>query len=99
MAQHHAGRDGEDHAARQLSVCARDGTLMGIVRQRVKDQRVLKLIRHYLQSGVMINETLHETCKSAHGPWRLRRSPAQAYALPARYFSNLGSPSLLVKPT
>jgi RNA-directed DNA polymerase len=35
--------------------------LMGVVRQRVKDQRVLRLIRRYLQSGVMINETLHET--------------------------------------
>jgi retron-type reverse transcriptase len=35
--------------------------LMGIVSRKVKDQRVLKLIRRYLQSGVMINETLHET--------------------------------------
>ncbi len=35
------------------------------------------------------------TCKSAHGPWRLSRSPALAFALPARYFADLGLPSLL----
>jgi RNA-directed DNA polymerase len=39
------------------------------------------------------------TCKSAHGPWRLSRSPALAYALPARYFANLGLPSLFAKPS
>jgi RNA-directed DNA polymerase len=39
------------------------------------------------------------TCKSAHGPWRLSRSPALAYALTARYFANLGLPRLFVKPT
>ncbi|PQP34958.1 group II intron reverse transcriptase/maturase [Desulfobacteraceae bacterium SEEP-SAG9] len=39
------------------------------------------------------------TCKSAHGPWRLSRSPALAFALPARYFANLGLPSLFAKPT
>jgi hypothetical protein len=30
------------------------------------------------------------TAKSAHGPWRLSRSPAMAFALPARYFAELG---------
>lgn len=39
------------------------------------------------------------TCKSAHGPWRLSRSPALAFALTASYFANLGLPSLLSKPT
>ena len=39
------------------------------------------------------------TCKSAHGPWRLSRSPALAFALPARYFANLGLPRLFTKPT
>lgn len=39
------------------------------------------------------------TCKSAHGPWRLSRSPALAFALPARYFAKLGLPSLFAKPT
>jgi RNA-directed DNA polymerase len=37
------------------------------------------------------------TTKSAHGPWRLSRSPALAFALPARYFSKLGLPRLNVK--
>ncbi len=34
------------------------------------------------------------TVKSAHGPWRLRQSPALAIALPQRYFAALGLPSL-----
>ena len=34
------------------------------------------------------------TAKSAHGPWRLSRSPALAFALPARYFTALGLPNL-----
>jgi RNA-directed DNA polymerase len=37
------------------------------------------------------------TCKSAHGPWRLSRSPALAFALPASYFASLGVPSIFVK--
>jgi RNA-directed DNA polymerase len=39
------------------------------------------------------------TSKSAHGPWRLSRSPALAFALPAKYFANLGLPRLFVKTT
>jgi RNA-directed DNA polymerase len=39
------------------------------------------------------------TAKSAHGPWRLSRSPALAFALPARYFASLGVPRLFTKPT
>jgi hypothetical protein len=34
------------------------------------------------------------TVKSAHGPWRLSRSPALAIALPGRYFDGLGRPRL-----
>jgi len=34
------------------------------------------------------------TAKSAHGPWRLSKTPALALALPARYFARLGLPSL-----
>ena len=37
------------------------------------------------------------TAKSAHGPWRLSRSPALAYALPARVFRNLGLPALAAR--
>jgi RNA-directed DNA polymerase len=38
------------------------------------------------------------TAKSAHGPWRLSRSPGLAFALTARYFTKLGLPRLFVKP-
>ena len=34
------------------------------------------------------------TCKSAHGPWRLSKSPALYYALPNHYFAELGLPSV-----
>ena len=34
------------------------------------------------------------TVKSAHGPWRLNRSPALAIALPGSYFDGLGVPRL-----
>jgi RNA-directed DNA polymerase len=36
------------------------------------------------------------TCKSHHGPWRLSRSPALAYALTTGYFVDLGLPLLHV---
>ncbi|MFH2045729.1 MAG: reverse transcriptase domain-containing protein [Pseudomonadota bacterium] len=39
------------------------------------------------------------TAESAHGPWRLSRSPVLAFALPGKYFANLGLPRLFVKPT
>jgi RNA-directed DNA polymerase len=34
------------------------------------------------------------TAKSAHGPWRLSRSPALSFALPAAYFASVGLPRL-----
>ena len=34
------------------------------------------------------------TCKSAHGPWRLSRSPARAIALPGQHFDRVGVPRL-----
>jgi RNA-directed DNA polymerase len=39
------------------------------------------------------------TVKSAHGPWRLSRSPALSIALPGLYFDGLGLPRMYVKPT
>jgi RNA-directed DNA polymerase len=39
-------------------------------------------------------ELAWNTAKSAHGPWRLSQSPALARALPTRYFTGLGLPSL-----
>lgn len=35
-----------------------------------------------------------KTAGSSHGPWRLARSPALAYALPTAYFDTLGLPRL-----
>lgn len=37
------------------------------------------------------------TAKSAHGPWRLSRSPALAIALGVQYFTELGLPQLYKK--
>ena len=34
------------------------------------------------------------TAKSAHGPWRLSRSPALNHGMPTSYFSGMGLPSL-----
>lgn len=39
-------------------------------------------------------ELAWNTSKSAHGPWRLSRSPALSFALPVRYFHARGLPSL-----
>ncbi len=36
------------------------------------------------------------TAKSAHGPWRISRSPALAFALPGKYFDKLGVPRLYI---
>ncbi len=37
------------------------------------------------------------TAKSAHGPWRLSRSPGLSIALPGRYFDALGLPRMYVQ--
>jgi RNA-directed DNA polymerase len=47
--------------------------------------------RELRRRGVSVREAWH-TSKSAHGPWRLSKTPALALALPARYFSNMGLP-------
>lgn len=39
-------------------------------------------------------ELAWNTAKSAHGPWRLSRSPALTYAMPSEYFACLGLPTL-----
>jgi RNA-directed DNA polymerase len=49
--------------------------------------------RELRKRGVTVREAWN-TSKSAHGPWRLSKTPALALALPVRYFSNLGLPSL-----
>ena len=49
--------------------------------------------RELRKRGVSVREAWN-TSKSAHGPWRLSKTPAITLALPARYFSSLGLPSL-----
>jgi len=49
--------------------------------------------RELRKRGVTVREAWN-TSKSAHGPWRLSKTPALAFALPLRYFNNLGLPSL-----
>jgi RNA-directed DNA polymerase len=49
--------------------------------------------RELRKRGVSVREAWN-TSKSAHGPWRLSRTPALTLALPAKYFSQLGLPPL-----
>jgi len=49
--------------------------------------------RELRRRGVSVREAWN-SAKSAHGPWRLSRTPALALALPARYFATLGLPAL-----
>jgi RNA-directed DNA polymerase len=46
--------------------------------------------------GVSVREAWN-MAKSAHGPWRLSRTPALTRALPARYFAALGLPALVAR--
>jgi RNA-directed DNA polymerase len=52
--------------------------------------------RELRRRGVSVREAWN-TCKSAHGPWRLSQTPALVLALPARYFTDLGLPSLAAR--
>ncbi|WP_263405575.1 reverse transcriptase domain-containing protein [Wenzhouxiangella sp. AB-CW3] len=49
--------------------------------------------RQLRRRGVSVRDAW-QTSKSAHGPWRLSHTPALYRALPARYFADLGLPSL-----
>lgn len=49
--------------------------------------------RELRKRGVSVREAWN-TRKSAHGPWRLSKTPALSIALPLRFFTNLGLPSL-----
>jgi len=53
-----------------------------------------KAYRELRKRGVD-RELAWNTCKSAHGPWRLSHSPALYIALPKKYFVALGLPSLV----
>jgi RNA-directed DNA polymerase len=52
---------------------------------------------HELRRRGVSRDLAWNTAKSAHGPWRLSRSPALAFALLARYFASMGLPSLYEK--
>jgi len=52
--------------------------------------------RELLKRGVS-RDLAWNTAKSAHGPWRLSRSPGLAFALTASYFTELGVPRLYIK--
>jgi hypothetical protein len=52
--------------------------------------------RELRRRGVSVREAWNLS-KSAHGPWRLSKTPALTLALPARYFSGLGLPSLAAR--
>ena len=54
--------------------------------------------RELIKRGVS-RDLAWNTAKSAHGPWRISRSPGLAFALTAKYFGRLGLPRLHVKPT
>ncbi|MDB5901873.1 MAG: hypothetical protein JWM26_751 [Betaproteobacteria bacterium] len=49
--------------------------------------------RELRKRGVSMREAWN-TSKSAHGPWRLSKTPALTIALPLSYFKQLGLPSL-----
>jgi hypothetical protein len=51
--------------------------------------------RELRRRGVSAREAWNMS-KSAHGPWRLSRTPALTLTLPARYFSCLGLPEYLL---
>jgi len=49
--------------------------------------------RELRKRGVSVREAWN-TSKSAHGPWRLSKTPALALALPLRFFTNMALPAL-----
>ncbi|MEY2335469.1 reverse transcriptase domain-containing protein [Acidithiobacillus ferrianus] len=52
--------------------------------------------RQLRKRGVSVREAWN-TSKSAHGPWRLSKTPALTIALPLAFFKNLGVPSLAAR--
>ena len=52
--------------------------------------------RELRKRGVTVREAWN-TSKSAHGPWRLSKTPALRVAMPVKYFDNMGLPTLVVR--
>ena len=49
-----------------------------------------------LLARVLERANLHwHVSKSAHGPWRISKTPALSLAMPVSYFNRLGLPSLV----
>lgn len=53
--------------------------------------------RELRKRGVSVREAWN-TSKSAHGPWRLSKTPAMSLALPAKLFRQMGLPELAPMP-
>lgn len=50
--------------------------------------------RELRKRGVSVREAWN-TSESAHGPWRLSRTPALTIALPSHFFITMGLPTLV----
>ncbi|HEX7499014.1 MAG TPA: group II intron reverse transcriptase/maturase, partial [Polyangia bacterium] len=50
--------------------------------------------RELRKRGVSVHDAWHVS-KSAHGPWRISKTPALSLAMPVSYFNRLGLPSLV----
>ena len=66
---------------------------------KVEINRCLENGEHYKvrKRGVSVREAW-STTKSVHGPWRLSKTLALAFALPLRFFETLKLPSLAPRP-
>jgi RNA-directed DNA polymerase len=49
--------------------------------------------RELRKRGVSVRDAWN-TSKSAHGPWRISKTPALSLAMPASFFSGMGLPQL-----
>jgi RNA-directed DNA polymerase len=54
--------------------------------------------RRLVERGVT-RDLAWNTARSAHGPWRISRSPALSFALPKKYFVRMGLPLLYERPS
>jgi RNA-directed DNA polymerase len=94
LRQYREGWDAYFRLAAAQSMCKE---LASWVRRRLRcyswQQWGQRRYRERRKRGVSHDLAWH-TCKSAHGPWRLSRSPALAMALPGHAFDRLGVPRL-----